>query len=237
MKNTQRRFVGFIVVMLILTLSCSSVFAAGTTYPLLKYGSRGTAVVKLQQALKTQGFLSGSADGIYGSMTRSAVVKFQTAKKISVDGIAGNQTQTRLYAQTTATTLSRGTSVTTTTAATNLYWLSRIIHAEAEAEPYAGKVAVGNVIINRVNSGTFASTIKGVIFEYSNGLPQFSPVADGTIYNTPSAASIQAAKDAMAGQRPVGAAMFFFNPDKASGSWIVNNKTFVKTIGDHDFYK
>lgn len=234
MKNTQRRFVGFIVVILMLTLSCSSVFAASTTYPLLKYGSRGTAVIKLQQALKTQGFLSGSADGIYGSMTRSAVVKFQTAKKISIDGIAGNQTQTLLYAQATATTLSRSTS---TTAATNLYWLSRIIHAEAEAEPYAGKVAVGNVVINRVNSGTFANTIKGVIFEYSQGLPQFSPVADGTIYNTPSAASVQAAKDALAGQRPVGAAQFFFNPDKASGGWIVNNKTFVKTIGNHDFYK
>lgn len=236
MKNTQRRFVGFIVVILMLTLSCSSVFAASTTYPLLKYGSRGTAVIKLQQALKTQGYLSGSADGIYGYMTRGAIVKFQTAKKINVDGIAGNQTQTLLYAG-AATTLSRGTTTTTTTAATNLYWLSRIIHAEAEAEPYAGKVAVGNVVINRANSGTFANTIKGVIFEYTNGLPQFSPVADGTIYNTPSAASVQAAKDALAGQRPVGAAQFFFNPDKSAGTWIVNNKTFVKTIGNHDFYK
>lgn len=233
MKNTQRNFVGLIVVILMLTLSFSSVFAAGTTYPLLRYGSRGTSVVKLQQALKTQGYLNGSADGIYGSMTRGSVLKFQTAKKISVDGIAGNQTQTILYAQ-TATTLSRGTS---TTAATNLYWLSRIIHAEAEAEPYEGKVAVGNVVLNRVSSGTFANTIKGVIFEYSNGLPQFSPVADGTIYKTPSAISIQAAKAALAGQRPVGTAQFFFNPDKASGKWIVNNKTYVKRIGDHVFYK
>jgi N-acetylmuramoyl-L-alanine amidase len=235
MKNKQRKFVGLIVVMLVLTLSFSSVFAAGTTYPLLRYGSRGTAVVKLQQALKTQGYLNGSADGIYGSMTRGSVLKFQTAKKISVDGIAGNQTQTILYAQ-TATTLSRGTT-TTTTAATNLYWLSRIIHAEAEAEPYEGKVAVGNVVLNRVNSSAFPNTIKGVIFEYFQNIPQFSPVADGTIYNTPSAASIQAAKAALAGQRPVGTATYFFNPDKAAGSWIVNNKTYVKRIGDHVFYK
>ena len=232
MKNTQRGFVGLVVLILMLTLSFSSVFAASTTYPLLKYGSRGTAVVKLQQALKTQGYLNKYADGIYGSMTRGAVVKFQTAKKISIDGIAGNQTQTILYTQ--AATLSRGT---TTTAATNLYWLSRIIHAEAEAEPYAGKVAVGNVVINRANSGTFASTIKGVIFEYSHGLPQFSPVADGTIYKTPSLISVQAAKAALAGERPVGTSMFFFNPDKSAGSWIVNNKTFVKTIGNHDFYR
>lgn len=232
MKNTQRRFVGLIVVILMLTLSFSSVFAASTTYPILRYGSTGTAVVKLQQALKSQGILNGSADGIYGSMTRGAVVKFQTAKKISIDGIAGNQTQTILY--TPATTLSRGTS---TTAATELYWLSRIVHAEAEAEPYEGKVAVGNVVMNRVNSSAFPNTIKGVIFEYFQNIPQFSPVADGTIYNTPSAASIQAAKAALAGQNQVGTATYFFNPDKSAAKWIVDNKTYVKRIGDHVFYK
>jgi N-acetylmuramoyl-L-alanine amidase len=230
MKNTQKRFVGLVIVVLILTLSFSSVFAAGTTYPLLKYGSRGTAVVRLQQALKTQGYLNGAADGIYGSMTRNSVIKFQTSKRIRVDGIAGNQTQTVLYAGTT----SRSTS---TTAATDLYWLSRIIHAEAEAEPYEGKVAVGNVVLNRVNSSLFPNTVKGVIFEYYQGIPQFSPVADGTVYNTPSATSIQAAKAALAGQRPVGTATYFFNPDKSAGSWIVNNKTYVKRIGDHVFYK
>lgn len=232
MKNTQRRFVGLIVVILMLTLSFSSVFAASITYPILRYGSTGTAVVKLQQALKSQGILNGSADGIYGSMTRGAVVKFQTAKKISIDGIAGNQTQTILY--TPATTLSRGTS---TTAATELYWLSRIVHAEAEAEPYEGKVAVGNVVMNRVNSSAFPNTIKGVIFEYFQNIPQFSPVADGTIYNTPSAASIQAAKAALAGQNQVGTATYFFNPDKSAAKWIVDNKTYVKRIGDHVFYK
>lgn len=119
----------------------------------------------------------------------------------------------------------------------DLYWLSRIIEAEATGEPYIGKVAVGNVIINRVNSSEFPNTIKSVIFEYDNGLPQFSPVADGTIYNTPSQDSINAAIDAMNGSRPVGNAMFFFNPAKSSGSWIVNNKTYVTTIADHVFYQ
>lgn len=230
MKNTQKRFIVFIIVVLIFTLGTSSVFAASTTYPVLRYGSRGTAVVTLQKALITQGYLRGSADGIYGSMTKSSVIKFQTAKRIQIDGIAGNQTQTLLYAQTASRSA-------TTTAATDLYWLSRIIHAEAEAEPYSGKVAVGNVVLNRVNSSAFPNTIKGVIFEYYQGIPQFSPVADGTIYNTPSATSIQAARDALAGQRPVGTATYFFNPDKSAGTWIVQNKTFVKTIGDHDFYK
>lgn len=235
MKNTQKRFFGFILVVLMLTLSTSSVFAANTTtYPLLKWGSRGTAVVKLQKALVAQGYLKGAADGIYGSMTRNAVVKFQTAKKIQVDGMAGNQTQRLLYAPST----SRASTLRTSTAtSTDLYWLSRIVHAEAEAEPYSGKVAVGNVVLNRVKSSAFPNTVKGVIFEYYQGIPQFSPVADGTIYNTPSAESIQAAKAALAGERPVGAATYFFNPAKSKGSWIVNNKTYVTRIGHHVFYK
>jgi N-acetylmuramoyl-L-alanine amidase len=118
-----------------------------------------------------------------------------------------------------------------------LYWLSRIIHAEAEAEPYSGKVAVGNVILNRVKSGLFPNTVKGVIFDYYEGIPQFSPVADGTIYNSPDADSIQAAKDALNGVNYVGTATYFFNPDKAEGTWIVQNKTYVKRIGNHVFYK
>lgn len=119
----------------------------------------------------------------------------------------------------------------------DIYWLSRIINAEAEGEPYEGKVAVGNVIINRKASPDFPNTIKGVIFEYYKGIPQFSPVAEGTIYNTPSQESIRAAKDALNGSRPVGSATYFFNPDKAAAPWIVNNKTYVTRLGNHVFYR
>lgn len=234
MKITQKRFVSILLVVMLFILNFTSVSAADTTaYPLLRYGSRGTAVVTLQKALITKGYLNGAADGIYGYYTRNAVIKFQTANRIMIDGIAGNQTQSLLYAQVSQTT-SRGTN---TTATVDLYWLSRIIHAEAEAEPYNGKVAVGNVVLNRVNSSDFPNTIKGVIFDYYQGIPQFSPVADGTIYNTPSEDSIRAAKDALSGARPVGSATYFFNPDKAAGSWIVANKTFVMRIGNHVFYK
>ncbi|MDF2520431.1 MAG: cell wall hydrolase [Clostridia bacterium] len=233
MRKTHKRLVSILLVVMLVAFNFSSVFAAGTTsYPLLKYGSRGTSVVRLQNALINKGYLRGPADGIYGRYTEGAVIKFQTAKRIRIDGIAGNQTQSLLYAATQ--TVSRSTS---TTAATDLYWLSRIINAEAGAEPYNGKVAVGNVVLNRVRSSSFPNTIKGVIFEYYKGIPQFSPVADGSIYKTPSADSIRAAKDALNGVRPVGSATYFFNPDKASGSWIVANKTYVMRIGDHVFYK
>jgi N-acetylmuramoyl-L-alanine amidase len=91
--------------------------------------------------------------------------------------------------------------------------------------------------LNRVKSDLFPDTIKGVIFEYYKGIPQFSPVADGTVYNTPSAESIMAAKAALSGTNYVGSATYFFNPAKAEGAWIINNKTFVKRIGNHVFYR
>lgn len=118
----------------------------------------------------------------------------------------------------------------------DLYWLSRIINSEAQGESYEGKVAVGNVIINRVNSPKFPNTIKGVVFDKQNGYTQFSPVIDGTIYNSPDADSIKAAKDVLNGSRPVGDALYFLNPRKSTNFWIVENRQHIKTIGLHDFY-
>ncbi len=118
----------------------------------------------------------------------------------------------------------------------DIYWLSRIINSEAQGESYEGKVAVGNVIINRVNSPKFPNTIKGVVFDKQNGYTQFSPVIDGTIYNNPDAYSIKAAKDVLNGSRPVGDALYFLNPRKSTNFWIVENREHIKTIGLHDFY-
>ncbi len=118
----------------------------------------------------------------------------------------------------------------------DLYWLSRIIHSEAQGESYRGKVAVGSVIVNRVNSGLFPNTIKGVVFDKQNGHVQFSPVIDGTIYNTPSAESIEAAVETLNGVRPVGNALYFLNPKQSTNFWIINNRKYMTTIGLHDFY-
>lgn len=117
-----------------------------------------------------------------------------------------------------------------------VYWLARIIQAESGAEPYQGKLAVGNVILNRVASRDFPNTIYGVIFDRKNGV-QFTPIANGTIYNTPSAESIRAAEECLSGTRVVGDCLYFFNPKTATkASWIVQNCTYYTSIGDHDFY-
>ena len=118
----------------------------------------------------------------------------------------------------------------------DLYWLSRIIHAEAQGESYQGKVAVGNVVLNRVSSSQFPNSIKGVVFDKQNGYTQFSPVIDGTIYNTPNNDSVRAAKEVLAGARPVGGALYFLNPQKSTNFWITSNRKYMTTIGKHDFY-
>lgn len=118
-----------------------------------------------------------------------------------------------------------------------LYWLSRIIEAESGAEPYRGKLAVGNVILNRVENSDFPDSIYGVIFDRKNGV-QFTPVANGTIYNPPSAESIRAAEACLSGTKVVGNCLYFFNPKTATrASWIIQNRVFYGSIGNHDFYR
>ncbi|CAH2214737.1 stalk domain-containing protein [Tepidibacter aestuarii] len=117
----------------------------------------------------------------------------------------------------------------------DLYWLSRLVEAESQGEPYEGKLAVANVIINRKNSELFPNSIKGVIFDDNYGI-QYTPVANGRIYNTPSDASIQATKQALEGHNNISTCLYFLNPRKSTNNWIVWHRSYYKTIQNHDFY-
>ena len=114
-------------------------------------------------------------------------------------------------------------------------WMARIIQAEAGGESFLGKIAVGNVVLNRVRSPLYPNTIWGVIFDRQHGT-QFSPVSYGTIYNTPSAASTIAAKICLEGYSISTEALFFMNPRISTSSWISDNRPYLFTIGKHDFY-
>lgn len=118
----------------------------------------------------------------------------------------------------------------------DVYWLARIIHAESEGESFIGKIAVGSVILNRVKSPDFPNSIYGVIFDKQYGYTQFSPVLDGRIYNTPDNESYRAAQAAIDGQRPVGPALYFLNPSKSQNFWIPNNRQYMMSLGQHQFY-
>ena len=82
----------------------------------------------------------------------------------------------------------------------SLYWLSRIIYAESGNQPLEGKIAVGNVVLNRVAHPQFPNTVKGVIFQAN----QFTPVQNGSINRTPSSESVIAAKLCLDGANTAG---------------------------------
>ena len=117
-----------------------------------------------------------------------------------------------------------------------VFWLARIIHAESRGEPLLGKIAVGDVVLNRVRSAYYPNTIYGVIFDRKYGV-QFSPILDGSIYNTPDFNSILAAKICLDGYNVSSEAFFFLEPSHSTSSWIPREREYLFTIGHHDFYK
>lgn len=117
----------------------------------------------------------------------------------------------------------------------DLYWLSRIISAEARGESLLGKMAVGNVVLNRVESRSYPNSVYGVIFDRKYGT-QFSPVAIGTIYNKPTAESVVAAMICLEGYSLSDSILYFMNPKAATNNWISKNRPFAFRIGNHNFY-
>lgn len=116
-----------------------------------------------------------------------------------------------------------------------IYWLSRIINAEAGGESIQGKLAVGNVILNRVRSSAFPNTIYSVIFDKKYGV-QFAPTANGAIYKTPSEESIIVAKMCIEGYSLSTDILYFFNPKISPTNWISQNRKFAFSVGNHNFY-
>ena len=117
----------------------------------------------------------------------------------------------------------------------DLYWLSRIISAESRGEPLEGQIAVGNVVLNRVESEEFPDAIPDVIFDQKDGV-QFEPVENGTVYADPAENSVEAAMRVLNGEEALEGAMFFYAPALSPGTWINENRTYLTTIGCHRFY-
>lgn len=110
--------------------------------------------------------------------------------------------------------------------------LARAINGEARGEPYEGQVAVGAVILNRVEHSSFPNTIAGVIYQAG----AFTAVSDGQI-NVPideDSTVYKAAQDALNGWDPTNGAIYYYNPDTATNSWIWS-RPLITTIGKHKF--
>lgn len=116
----------------------------------------------------------------------------------------------------------------------DVYWLSHIINAEAGNEPFAGKIAVGNVVTLRASLEGWPDDIKGVIFDNRFGI-QFSPAYSGSIYLDPNEESVIAAKLALEGVTVVHA--LYFSPVSLSKtSWAGKNCEVVTELGGHVFF-
>ncbi|MGE6631152.1 cell wall hydrolase [Bacillus sp. NPDC077027] len=108
--------------------------------------------------------------------------------------------------------------------------LSRLVHAEAKGESFAGKKAVASVVLNRVEHGSFPDSIKGVIYQRN----AFEPVSNGSIHDQADQDSIKAVKQVVGDQKRTTKAIYFYNPKTATDNWIRSRKI-VERIGRHVF--
>ena len=188
---------------------------------LYKRGSSGATVTQIQTRLKSWGYYNYTIDGIYGSRTENAVKYFQRKNGLTVDGQAGDKTLAAM-----------GIYEQQNSSANNgdVYLLARLISAEARGEPYVGQVAVGAVVINRIDHPSFPNSLSGVI--YQSGA--FSCLDDGQFNQPISDSAFRAAREALNGSDPSGGAIYYFNPATATSSWIWA-RPLLTVIGNHRF--
>lgn len=196
---------------------------SGTALSLSRMGSVGKEVSDIQSVLKNKGYYSGNVDGIFGSATKSAVEQFQRDNGLQADGIAGKNTLAALG-------VSGNNDSTGGMSSSDFTLLARIISAEARGEPYLGQVAVGAVILNRIEHPSFPDTLSGVIYQKG----AFSCLDDGQFYEEIAESAYSAARDAINGLDPSGGAIYYYNPKTATSKWIYSRPV-ITTIGDHVF--
>ena len=190
---------------------------------LYKKGSGGAVVSEIQTRLKNWGYYNGAVDGVYGSQTEKAVRWFQQKNGLNVDGQVGDQTLAALGMSVSGESGGGSSSG-------SLDLLARLISAEARGEPYEGQVAVGAVVLNRVEHPSFPNSIAEVIYQPG----AFSCLDDGQFNEPVAESAYRAAQDAMNGWDPTYGAIYYFNPVTATSKWIWSRPLIVN-IGKHRF--
>ena len=219
MSRNRRRLIGALALLFMLNIAVISLaqYAQAVTY---RQGSTGEQVRIIQTKLKNWGYYDGTVDGIFGSKTTEAVKYFQRKNGLTADGIVGPATLRALG-------MSTGSS---TSQSASLDLLARVISAEARGEPYSGQVAVGAVILNRVEHPSFPNTIAGVVYQPG----AFTCMVDGQFNEPVAESAVRAAREALNGVDPSGGAIYYFNPNTATSAWIWS-RPLIKVIGNHRF--
>lgn len=108
--------------------------------------------------------------------------------------------------------------------------MARVVYGESRGEPFEGQVAVAAVILNRIFSDEFPSTIEKVIYQDL----AFTAVTDGQYKLTPDAQAYQAVRRALSGYDPTYGATYYWNPQTATSRWVWSREVTLK-IGRHVF--
>lgn len=225
----------------------------------IERGAFGDDVIELQARLQYIGLYKGKIDGIFGYETYWALRNFQKDYGMKVDGIAGNDTKkllanysdyneefvrknieagnrfthyggVPLEQQVQKGTKNSEYQLPAGYTEQDLQILANAVYGESRGEPYEGQVAVAAVILNRIESESFPNTVSEVIFQPG----AFTAVADGQIWLEPNEQAKRAVIDAINGWDPSDNALYYFNPDTATSSWIWSRPQ-IKQIGDHIF--
>ena len=181
-------------------------------------------ITEVQKKLKQWGYYTGAVDGINGPKTKAAVKKFQKKYGLTQDGIVGPLTAAKMGLRVS------GSSSSSNYNSNDRYLLAKVIYAEARGESYTGQVAIGAVVLNRVEDSRFPNTIAGVIYQPW----AFTAVNDGQINLEPNQKAYQAADDALNGWDPTYGCVYYYNPATATSKWIFTTKK-VTQIGKHVF--
>lgn len=112
---------------------------------------------------------------------------------------------------------------------------AQLVYAEAKGEPYAGKVAVATVVLNRVDHPDYPNSVHDVITQVTEtGHYAFSPVLDGAINNEPDYESRKAVNEAITLRGQGQQSLYFYNPATATSNWVSTREQTI-VIGNHIF--
>jgi N-acetylmuramoyl-L-alanine amidase len=225
---------GTVVAVFVAAVPFGSGKAEAAAPTMIQYGSKNGDVWDLQYRLQQLGLYRAKLDGIYGSKTEKAVIKYQIQHKLRIDGIAGPKTWGSLKRHTVSKKVNKQPwhSVNSRFSKQDIALIARAVYSEARGEPYKGQVAVAAVILNRIDSPKFPKTVRGVIFQDG----AFTAVQDGQFWMNPNSTAYRATMDAIRGWDPTHGSLYYFNPNTATSGWIWSRPQVTK-IGNHIFTK
>ncbi|HJA93264.1 MAG TPA: cell wall hydrolase [Candidatus Eisenbergiella merdipullorum] len=175
----------------------------------------------------TSGQVNVQQEAVQTDMTQAAAAQAAAAQAAAAQAAAAQAAAAQAAAAAARTAMEDAILAQNGVSRQEYDLLAALIQCEAGGESYIGQVAVGNVVMNRVESANHPNTISEVI--YAAG--QFSPVRNGSLSRTLNSGNVsascrQAALEAIAGSEPVGDKLYFRRVNGRSG----------QVIGNHVFY-